>query len=175
MLPVVAAFLGQGLELAANAVLAKGKEWVQEKTGVDLDKKQLSSEDLLKIKQFEADNEEDLIKLRQEDDRIQAELMKAFLVDRQSARTMQVAALAQSDWLAKNFIYIFSLLWSFSVFVYIMLITLTNIPKDNVRFADTVLGFLLGTVVASIIAFFYGTTYNNRNKDDTINTLVKGT
>ena len=46
MLPVVTALLGNGLSLIANAVLAKGTSFIKEKTGIDLNKPQLSEKDL---------------------------------------------------------------------------------------------------------------------------------
>ena len=42
---LIAPLLAQGLGLISNAVLAKGKEWVEEKTGVKLDQP-LSAEDM---------------------------------------------------------------------------------------------------------------------------------
>lgn len=76
--------------------------------------------------------------------------------DRQGARNMQIVALNQTDVFAKRFIYYFAAAWSAFAFVYLFGITFFEVPKDNVRFADTVLGFLLGTVIAGIICFFYG-------------------
>ena len=37
MAPLIAALLQNGLGLLGIAVLAKGKEWVEEKTGLDLE------------------------------------------------------------------------------------------------------------------------------------------
>jgi hypothetical protein len=42
----LAPLLAQGLNLLGNAVLSKGKGWLEEKTGIDLDKP-LSPEDTL--------------------------------------------------------------------------------------------------------------------------------
>jgi hypothetical protein len=39
--------------------------------------------------------------------------------------------------------------------------------------ADTILGFLLGTAIAGIFQFFYGSTQRSRDKDDTIKNLSK--
>lgn len=36
-------------------------------------------------------------------------------------------------------------------FIYIFAITFLDVPKENVRFADTAIGFILGTVIALII------------------------
>lgn len=173
MLPtILAPLVAQGLSLVGNAVLAKGKEWVKEKTGVDLDKANLSPEDYLKLKQFELDHEEELIRLRQADDRLSVELEKAYLEDTQSARNMQIEALKQDDLFSKRFVYYFAIFWSIFACIYVGLITFATIPESNVRFADTVLGFLLGTVIAQIIAFIYGSSRSSQNKDSVIKSVV---
>jgi hypothetical protein len=174
MLPaILVPLLSQGLNLIGNAVLAKGKDWVKEKTGVDIDRANLSQEDFVKLRQFEMDYEEELIRLRQEDDKLQAAIEKAYLEDTQSARNMQVTALQQSDVFSKRFIYYFAILWSVVACTYIGAITFGSIPEDNIRFADTILGFVLGTIVAQIIAFFYGSSRSSQNKDDVIQGVVE--
>ena len=172
MLPIVGALLTQGLSLIGNAVLAKGKDWVQEKTGVDLDKASLSQEDLLKLKQYEMDHEEELIRLRQEDDKLQVEIDKIYLQDTQSARQVQIAALQQSDTFSKRFIYYFAIFWGMAAVIYLGLITFATIPEANVRFADTILGFLLGTIIAQVIAFFYGSSRSSQYKDSVIHSVI---
>ena len=89
MIPVVAALLSQGLNLIANAAMAKGTEWVEEKTGVKLGP-QPTPEDLVKLKQFELENETELRKLQIEDNRIGLEYFKAELSDKSSAREREV-------------------------------------------------------------------------------------
>lgn len=42
------------------------------------------------------------------------------------------------------------------VMIYIFAITFFPIPKENVRFADTALSFLMGTVVGNGIGYFLG-------------------
>jgi hypothetical protein len=174
MLPaILVPLLSQGLNLLGNAVLAKGKDWVKEKTGVDLDKASLSQEDYVKLKQFEMDHEEELIRLRQEDDKLGFEIEKAYLEDTQSARNMQVAALNQTDVFAKRFVYYFAIFWGFMACGYIGAITFGHIPEGNIRFADTILGFILGTIMAQIIAFFYGSSKSSQSKDDVIHGVIE--
>ena len=174
MIPVIlTTLLSQGMNLVANAALSKGKEWVKEKTGVDLEKASLSSDELLKLKQFEMDHEEELLKLRQNDDKLSAELEIAYLKDVQSARDMQVTALNQEDEFSKRFIYYFSLIWSLSAITYIGAITFLTVPEDNVRFADTILGMLMGTLIAQIMNFFYGSSRSSQTKDDMIRSVVE--
>lgn len=157
----------EGLSLLGNALLSKGKDWVEEKTGVKLSEN-MSSDDLLKLKQYEMEHEEELARLRLEDDKLSVQLQKEFLKDTQSAREMQIAALSQDDLFAKRFIYYFAIFWSISAALYIAGITFWTIPADNVRFADTILGFLLGTIVAQIVAFFFGSSRSSQNKDEFI-------
>jgi hypothetical protein len=40
--------------------------------------------------------------------------------------------------------------------LYVFLITFTPIPKENVRFADTALGFFLGTLIANCVNYLTG-------------------
>lgn len=172
MLPLIAPLLAQGLSLVANAAMAKGKEWIQDKTGVDISQASMSSDDLLKLKQFEMDHEEELIKLRVEDNKLSAEIEMAYLADTGKARDMQIAALQQDDLFSKRFLYYFAMAWSLFAGVYIMCITLLAIPEDNRRFADTILGFLLGTIIAQIIAFFFGSSRSSQAKDATIQAVI---
>jgi hypothetical protein len=172
MIPIVAGLLESGLSLLANAVLAKGKSWVQEKTGVDLDKANLSNEDMVKLRQFEMTHEEELMKLKLEDDRLNAELTKLYIASDNDARILQGKALAQDDIFSKRFIYYYAIFWSICASAYIGFITFGYIPKDNVRFADTILGFILGTVVAQIIAFFYGSSKSSQGKDKVIHEML---
>jgi len=165
--------LTQGLNLVANAALKKGKKWVQEKTGVDLDQPELTPEDFVKLKQFEMDHEEELIKLRQEDDKLSFEIEKAYLEDVANARGMQMVALSQEDLFSKRFIYYFAIGWSIFCALYIGFITFGEIPEANVRFADTILGFTLGTLIAQIFSFFFGSSMGSKRSGDTIREVVK--
>lgn len=100
-------------------------------------------------------------------------LVNAEVSDKASARQMQVEALKQDSYLAKNFVYILAGFWTLAAVVYIGFVTFGTIPDSNVRFADTILGFLLGTVISTIINFFMGTSFSNKLKDESINNLVK--
>ncbi len=97
----------------------------------------------------------------------ETELERMAYADRADARALQRAALAQADWLAKNFIYLLTTFWSCFAAGYVTLITFTTIPETSVRFADTILGFVLGTIIASIIAFFFGSSFTSERKAQT--------
>ncbi len=93
--------------------------------------------------------------------------------DRVSARLMQNEALKQEDVFAKRFIYFFSIFWSIASAFYIGMITFTPIPESNIRFADTILGFVLGTAIAQMFNFFLGSSSGSIRKDGTIYNLTK--
>lgn len=52
------------------------------------------------------------------------------------------------------------------VFAYIGAITFLTVPEGNTRFADTALGFLLGTVVAGIIVWAFRSSKAQADKEN---------
>ena len=109
-----------------------------------------------------AENERDQISLDRE---------KAHLADTDSARKMQIAALGQEDVFSKRFVYYFSMAWSVFAMAFMAVVTLCEIPDKNANSVNIILGFLLGTAVASIFSFFLGTTQQSKTKDATISAL----
>jgi hypothetical protein len=106
MIPMLLApLLQQGLSLISNAVLAKGKDWVEEKTGVKLDQP-LSAEDTMKLKQFELEHEEELIKLRIEEKKLGIEELQTFAAvaqnDANNISDRWKADMSSDSWLSKN-------------------------------------------------------------------------
>lgn len=91
-LPALAALLIKaGAPLLANAAIAKGREWLESKTGVKLNEgAEISSDDAARLRQYELEHEEELARIRLEDNRIGAELEGKYLEDRQDARHRDV-------------------------------------------------------------------------------------
>ena len=104
---------------------------------------------------------------------VEADLDKAYLADVKDARAMQVEALHQDDLFSKRFAYYFASAWSIFSMLYFMLVTFVDVPEKSQRLADTILGFLLGTAIASIFGWMFGTTVRSSKKDETISALVK--
>ena len=88
--------------------------------------------------------------------------------DRDSARHMQEVALQQDDKFAKHFIYWFAWFWSVGSMAYFFAITFGQVPASGKDFGNIILGFLLGTAVATIISFFYGSSKSSKDKTDTM-------
>lgn len=153
---LIAPLLSQGLSLISNAVLAKGKEWVEEKTGVNLDQP-LSAEDTIKLRQYEMDHEEELLRLRVEDKRLD-------LADVQSARDMntRINESANASWLSKNVPAILAL-----VVIVVGFVLLGTTKDADVRTA--VVGLM-----TLVLGFYFGSTSSSRAKDDIIKSLSGG-
>lgn len=160
MAPLIAGILSSlisgGLPSVAKAVVEKGTNYVEEKLGVSL-KPEMSQEELQKISEAAMKHEEFIIEQGYKD-----------VAD---ARDMQKEALKQDDVWSKRFIYIFSGLWSLFAMVFIFAITFGTVPEANIRFADSIIGFLMGTIIATMIQFFYGSSISSRKKTEE---LVEG-
>jgi CDP-diglyceride synthetase len=93
--------------------------------------------------------------------------------DRDSARHMQETALNQEDKFAKHFIYWFAWFWSVGSMAYFFAITFGTVPASGKDFGNIILGFLLGTAVATIISFFYGSSKSSKDKTEAMKVGLK--
>lgn len=71
------------------------------------------------------------------------------------------------------FRYALGLYWSLVSTFYIFLITFYTLAPAAVRYADTILGFLMGTIVATIINDVFGSSEGSRNKASEIHKLLQ--
>ncbi len=69
----------------------------------------------------------------------------------------------------KHFITYLSSFYSIVVFIYIFLVTFCDISKENVRYVDTIIGFLMGTVVTTVINYFLGSSKSSNDKNVLLN------
>ena len=157
MLPIVASIvsnlISNGLPKVADAVIEKGVDAVEEKLGVKLKPEgEATPEDNAKLKEAAMKHEEFMAEID--------------LKNMQGARDMQLKAMESDDPLVRRFVYYFIGFWSLLSAAYIGFITFGQIPESNIRFADTILGFVLGTMVASMFQFLLGSSIGSRKKDE---------
>ena len=157
MLPLLAPILtqlaGAGLQKVADSVMDKGIEHVEEKLGIKLtpDENGLLDDSKLAEIQMAAMKHEEF-------------MAEIDLKNTQSARDMQHKAMESDDPMVRRFVYQFAWMWSAFAIGYIILITTYNIPEKNIRFVDVVLGFIMGTVVSTLLNFFFGSSQSSKDK-----------
>lgn len=101
------------------------------------------------------------------------EELKIRLDDVNSAREMQIQAMQQSDNFTKRFIYWLAAGSLVLGFAYVFFITFWEIPEANIRFADTILGVVIATIITTIYNFFFGSSDGSKKKDDINKMLSK--
>jgi hypothetical protein len=156
MLPIIASIVSgliqNNMHKVADAVIDKGVDYVQDKLGIELKPEgEATKEDYAKLKEAAMKHEEFMAEID--------------LKNMQGARDMQLKAMDSEDPLVRRFVYYFVSFWSVLSATYIGFITFGEIPEDNIRFADTILGFVLGTMVASMFQFLLGSSLGSRSKD----------
>lgn len=157
MLPLVASIvsnlISNGMHKVADAVIEKGVDAVQDKLGIELKPEGQATPEYNEKLKAEAMKHEEF-------------MAEIDLKNMQGARDMQLKAMDSDDPLVRRFVYYFISFWSILAAAYIGFITFGQIPEDNIRFADTILGFVLGTMVASMFQFLLGSSIGSRKKDE---------
>lgn len=174
MLPIVATLLEAGLGILGGAVASKGKDLIESKLGINIDSMLASPQGKVDLLKIQTEHEEALLELNIRSKQQDIELVKIEQANTDGARDMQIAALNQSDIFSKRFVFYYAGFWSLFSVIYIGFITFGTIPEANIRFADTILGFILGTIIATIINFFFGSSRQSQAKDVALADAIKG-
>ena len=172
MIPaLIAPLLSQGLSLIGNAVMAKGKEWVEERTGVKIEPN-MSDKDILTLRQYEMDHEEELLRLRIEDNKLDLETFREEVKDRDSARDRDVEFIKRG--MTNNRANFMFFLAVFMVGLLVWIVWQDQSINEYVKGIFTlVLGRFLG-YLDNIYSFEFGTTRGSKEKDETIKQLTNG-
>lgn len=59
-----------------------------------------------------------------------------------------------------------AIFYSFVSVFYLFCVTFLNVPEKNHRVVDTILGFLIGTLVATIINYYFGDSQKTQAKSE---------
>lgn len=168
---LIAPLLAQGLSLIGNAVMAKGQEWVEQKTGVKI-KPNMSDEDLLTLRRYEMQHEEELMRLRIEDNKLDLETFREEVKDRGSARDRDIEFIKRGMTNNRaNFMFFLAVVM---VGVLVWIVWKDQSINEYVKGIFTlVLGRFLG-YLDNIYSFEFGTTRGSKEKDETIKQLTGG-
>jgi hypothetical protein len=177
MLPMVGTLLSSGLSLLANAVLVKGKDYVKEKTGVDLDKPMLSQQDLVSLKRYEAEHEDELLKLKLEDNELDLEELKTYTADTQNARKRETGIATNEkapllNRIAGPVIAFSTILLTFALF-YIAIFT--DFDPNQTGRKEVILYILgvLSAIATQIFSYYFRSSQGSAEKSRTIDNLLE--
>ena len=172
---ILTPLLGNGLNLVANAVLAKGKKVVEEKLGVEL-KPDMSPEDLAKIQIAQMEHEEELLKLRLEEDKLDLAELELRLKDTNSAREreVQISTSDKAPLLNKIVTPVLALSILLLTFVLFGVVMFDDSPVEASR--KDILIYILGVlsaIASQIVSYYFGSSQSSKDKTDALKEAIK--
>jgi hypothetical protein len=175
LLSVVQPLLANGLGLVANAVLAKGKKVVEDKLGIEL-KPDMSPEDVAKVQIAAMEHEEELMRLRIEEDKLDLAELELRLKDVDSARDRETAIATSKDAPLLNKIVtpILALGVITLTFILFGVVMFDETPVDDSR--KDILIYVLGVLSAiatQIVSYYFGSSQGSKEKSDQLKEAMK--
>jgi hypothetical protein len=167
--------LGNGLNLVGNAVLAKGKDWVENKLGVEL-KPDMTADEIIRLKQAEMEHEEELLKLKLESDKLGLQELDMYLNDVDSARDREAAIATSKDAPILNKIVtpLLALTVIGLTFILFAIVMFDSSPVEPSR--KDILVYVLGALTAiatQVIAYYFGSSSGSKDKAEELKRLMK--
>ena len=179
MLPALAAIvqplLANGLGLVANAVMAKGQAWVEGKTGVKL-QPNMPPEEVAKLQMAQMEHEEELMRLKLEENKLDIEELTLRLKDTDSARSreIQIATSDKAPLLNKLITPILALALLLITFALFAVVMFDHSPVDSTR--KDILIYILGVLSAistQIVSYYFGSSQGSKDKSEALEKALK--
>jgi hypothetical protein len=172
---ILTPLLGNGLNLVANAVMAKGKDYVEKKLGVEL-KPDMSSEDLAKVQIAQMEHEEELLRLRIEEDKLDLAELELRLKDTDSAREreVQISTSDKAPLLNKIVTPVLALSILLLTFVLFGVVMFDDTPVEASR--KDILIYILGVlsaIASQIVSYYFGSSQSSKDKTDALKEAMK--
>ena len=172
---ILTPLLGNGLNLVANAVMAKGRDYVEQRLGVKL-KPDMSPEDLAKIQIAQMEHEEELLKLRLEEDRLDLAELGMFLKDTNDARQreVQIANSDKAPLLNKIVTPVLALSILLLTFVLFGVVMFNDTPLEASR--KDILIYILGVlsaIASQIVSYYFGSSAGSKEKTEAMKEAMK--
>jgi hypothetical protein len=175
MIPIVTALLGKGLNLVANAVMAKGKDWVENKLGVEL-KPDMTGEDYAKLQIAQMQHEEELLKLKLEDNKLDLQELDMRLKDTDSARKREteIATSEKAPLINKIVTPVLALGVVALTFILFGFLLFDDSPVEPSR--KDILVYVLGALTAistQVISYYFGSSIGSKDKSAQLDKVLK--
>lgn len=176
--PIIQSLLKNGLSTLAEAALAKGQEWVEEKTGVKLETAVNSTpEQLTQLRLAQMKHEETLQEGILEGRRISLEELRAYFSDAASARDREakVVSSTEAPYLNKIITPVLALFILAAAFAGIWwLVELVDGEFNPTQ--TNVIMYVLGAITSmatQVISYYFGASKGDAAKDQTLKDLLK--
>jgi hypothetical protein len=172
---ILTPLLGNGLNLVANAVMAKGKDYVEKKLGVEL-KPDMSADEIIRLKTAEMEHEEELLRLKIEENKLDLQELELHIGNTNSARDREVA-IATSDkapLINKIVTPVLALSILLLTFILFGIVMFDNTPVESSR--KDILIYILGVLSAistQIVSYYFGSSQGSKEKSDQLREAMK--
>jgi hypothetical protein len=175
LVAILKPLLANGLGLVANAVMAKGKDYVEQKLGVEL-KPDMTADEIIRLKTAEMEHEEGLLKLKLEENKLDLQELELFLKDTNSAREreVQIVTSSQAPLLNKIVTPVLALTLLTMTFVLFGVVMFDNNPVEPTR--KDILIYILGVLSAlstQITSYYFGSSQGSKDKGDQLKEIMK--
>lgn len=175
MMPIIQTLLSNGLGLVANAVMAKGQAFVEDKLGVKL-APNMSPEQVTELKIKEMEHEEELMRLKLEENKLDIEELTLRLKDTDSARDreIQIATSDKAPLLNKVITPILALALLLITFALFAVVMFDHSPVDSTR--KDILIYILGVLSAistQIVSYYFGSSQGSKDKSEALEKALK--
>ncbi|HXH12324.1 MAG TPA: hypothetical protein VNP04_21470 [Alphaproteobacteria bacterium] len=157
-----------GVDQATEEVAAL----IERQTGIPMTavaEEHLTPEQIQRLQAFEAEHQAKLLMLELDRLRLELQREQALLADVADARAMQQAALASHDPFVRRFVYWYASAMtgaSFLYFTYASFIHDYHNGAEATQIITTILGFLLGIGMGSIVQFLFGSSAGSKSKEE---------
>jgi hypothetical protein len=175
VLELLKPLLANGLGLVANAVLAKGKGYVEKKLGVEL-KPDMTADEIIRLKSAEMEHEEELLRLKIEENKLGLAELELYMKDVNSAREreVQISTSEKAPLLNKIVTPVLALSLLLMTFGLFGIVMFDDQPVEPTR--KDILIYILGVLSAiatQIISYYFGSSQGSRDKSDQIKEMMK--
>ena len=172
---ILTPLLGNGLNLVANAVMAKGKDYVEKKLGVEL-KPDMTADEIIRLKTAEMEHEEELLRLKIEENKLDLAELDMRLKDVDSARDRETAIATSKDAPLLNKIVtpVLALGVIGLTFALFAIVMFDNNPVEASR--KDILIYVLGVLSAiatQIVSYYFGSSQGSKDKADQLKEALK--
>ena len=175
MMPIIQSLLSNGLGLVANAVMARGQAFVEDKLGVKL-APNMNPEQVAQLKIAEMEHEEELMRLRLEENKLDLEELGMRLKDTDSARNRETAIATSKDAPLLNKIVtpLLAIGLLFITFALFGVVMFQDAPVDSSR--KDILIYILGVLSAistQIVSYYFGSSQGRKDKAEALEKVMK--